>query len=159
MTHWRRTACAFASVLIMFSTAPSPVRAQDESDLATTTQNPVADLISVPFRLTDGCNVITRATAPIIYQPELAPGVGEVVGLGDMQLSRLLLPSKPGAIIWGAGAILPGPTATDDALGKWGALPTALALTVQGPGAVGALANNVGSFAGDSTQKDVRPAE
>jgi len=50
MTHWRRTACAFASVLIMFSTAPAPVRAQDESELATKTQNPVADLISLPFQ-------------------------------------------------------------------------------------------------------------
>jgi phospholipid-binding lipoprotein MlaA len=140
----------------MFSTAPASVRAQDESELATKTQNPVADLISlplqnnvnfgighmddvlpniqavIPFRLTDECNVITRTTAPVIYPPELAPGVGEGAGFGEMQLSRGLLPSKPGAIIWGASAILQGPTATDDALGKWGALPTALALTVQG---------------------------
>ena len=99
----------------MFSTAPATVRAQDESELATKTQNP-----GIPFRLTDECNVITRTTAPVI-----SPG---------------------------ASAILQGPTATDDALGKWGALPTALALTVQGPGAVGALANNVGSFAGNSIQ-------
>ena len=83
MTHWRRTACAFASasVLIMFSTAPAPVRAQDESELATKTQNPVADdgllniQAAIPFRLTNECN----------------PGVGEGVGV--------LLPSKPGAII------------------------------------------------------------
>ena len=63
--------------------------------------------------------------------------------------------SKSGAIIWDARAILQDLAATDDALGKWGALPTALALTVQGPGAVGTLANNVWSFAGDSTRKDV----
>ena len=92
MTSWRRTACAFASVLIMFSMGPAPVRAQDESELATKTQNPVADLISVQ------------------------------------------------------GAILQGPPATDDASGTWGVLPTALALTVQGPGSIGALVNNVGSF-------------
>ena len=91
--------------------------------------------VVIPFRLTDECHVITRTTAPVIYPPELAPGVGEGVGFGDMQLSRVLLPSKPGAIIWGASAILQGPTATDDALGTWGALPTVLALTVQGPGA------------------------
>ena len=132
MTHWRRAACAFASALIMFSTAPAPVRAQDEPELATKTQNPVADLISVPlqnninfgagheeaipFRLTDECNLITRTTAPVIYQAELAPGVGEVVGLGDMQLSRFPLPSKPGAIIpttWGRSpAIARGKTST-----------------------------------------------
>ena len=121
----------------MLSTAPAPVRAQDESELTTKTQNPVADLIAViPFGLTDECNVITRTTAPVIYPPELAPGVEEG-GFADVQLSRGLLPSKPGAIIWGASAILQGPTATDDALGKWGALPTLLALTVQGPRAVG----------------------
>jgi len=123
----------------MFSTAPAPVRAQDESELATRTQNPVADLISaplqndvllniqavIPFKLTNECNLITRTTT-----------------LLDTQF-------------WGASAILQDPTATDDASGKWGALPTVLALTVQGPGAVGALANNVGSFAGNGTRKDV----
>ena len=152
MTHWRRTACAFALALIMFSTAPAPVRAQGESELATQTQNPVADLISVPlqninfgvgrmddvlpnsqavipFRLTDECTVITLTTA--------------------------LLPSKSDAIIGGASAIRQGPTATDDALGTWGVLPTVLALTVPGPGAVRALANNVGSFPGAGPRKDV----
>jgi phospholipid-binding lipoprotein MlaA len=138
----------------MFSTAPAPVRAQGESELATRIQNPVADPIGhkndvllniqavIPFRLTNECNSITRTTVPIIYPPEWAPDVGEVAGLPDMQF-------------WGAGAILQDPTATDDASGKWGALPTVLALTVQGPGAVGALANNVGSFAGDGTRKEV----
>jgi phospholipid-binding lipoprotein MlaA len=92
-----------------------------------------------PFRLTDECN----------------PGVGDGVGVGDMQLSRVLVPSKPGAIIWGTRAILPGPTATDDALGKRRALPTAPALTVQGRGTVGVLASNVGSFGGDSMRNDV----
>ena len=101
MTHWRRTACAFASVLIMFSAAPAPVRAQDESELATKTQNPLADLISVrsrttstlasaiwtdvlpniqaviPFRLTDECNLITRTTAPVIYRPSWLPASGK----------------------------------------------------------------------------------
>jgi phospholipid-binding lipoprotein MlaA len=122
----------------MLSTAPAPVRAQDESELTTKTQNPVADLIAmIPFRLTNECNVITPTTAPVIYPPESAPGVGEGVGFGDIQLSRGPLPSKPDAIIWGASAILQGPTATDDGLGKWGALPTIPALTVQGPRAVG----------------------
>ena len=83
---------------------------------------------AIPFRLTNECHVITRTTA--------------------------LLPSKPDAIIGGASAIPQGPTATDDALGRWGALPTVLALTVQRPGAVRALANNAGSFTGDRPRKD-----
>ena len=39
MTRWRRSACTFACVLIMFSTAPAPVRAQGESELANTTDD------------------------------------------------------------------------------------------------------------------------
>jgi len=102
-THWRRAACAFASVLIMFSTAPAPVRAQDESELATKTQNPVEDLISVPLQNNINFGVGHKATIPFRLTHECNPSVGE-----------------------GLGAILLGPTATDDALGKWGALPTAL---------------------------------
>jgi phospholipid-binding lipoprotein MlaA len=40
MTHWCRAACAFASVLIVFSTAPAPVRAQDETELANKATDP-----------------------------------------------------------------------------------------------------------------------
>ena len=45
----------------------------------------------------------------------------------------------------------------DDVLGqgKWGAGPTAAALTIQGPWVVGALINNVWSFAGDGKRKAV----
>ena len=126
MTHWRRTACAFASVLIMFvmfSAAPAPVRAQDESELAPKTQNPVADLISVPLPNNSNFGVGHKAAIPFRLTDECNTGVGAGVGFGDMQLSRV-------------------------------SLPTALALTVQGPGAVGALSDNVGSFAGDSRRKD-----
>lgn len=157
--------------------------AQDDADLAKKTQNPVADLISVPFqnnvnfgvgpqddvqyilnvqpvipfRLTEDWNLISRTIVPLIYQPELAPGVGDVFGLGDIQQSLFLSPAKPGKLIWGVGPILQFPTATDDALGqgKWGAGPTAVALTVHGPWALGALVNNVWSFAGDSDRRDV----
>ena len=77
--------------------------------------------------------------------------------MGDIQLSLFLSPAKPGALIWGAGPILQFPTATDDVLGqgKWGAGPTAAALTIQGPWVVGALINNVWSFAGDGDRKAV----
>ena len=39
--------------------------------------------------------------------------------------------------------------------GKWGAGPTAAALTIQGPWVIGALINNVWSFAGDGDRKAV----
>lgn len=176
----RRTVGATLFLLLVLS---APVGAQDDVELAKKTQNPVADLISVPFenninfgvgphndaqnilyvqpvipfRLTDEWNLISRTVAPVIYQPELAPGVGDTFGLGDIQVSLFLSPAKPGVLIWGAGPVLQFPTATDDVLGqgKWGAGPTAAALTIQGPWVVGALINNVWSFAGDGKRKAV----
>ena len=171
------------AVLLLLLVLSAPVGAQDDADLAKKTQNPVADLISVPFEnninfgvgprdraqnvlyiqpvipfgLTDEWNLISRTVAPVIYQPRLAPGVGNTFGLGDIQQSFFLSPAKPGALIWGAGVILQFPTATDDVLGqeKWGAGPTVAALTIQGPWVVGGLINNVWSFAGDGDRKDV----
>lgn len=168
---------------LMLACASRPGWAEDDTDLAKKTQNPVADLISVPFqnnvnfgvgphddvqyilniqpvipfKLSEDWNLISRTIVPLIYQPELAPGVGEVFGLGDIQQSLFFSPAKPGKVIWGVGPIFQFPTATDDSLGqgKWGAGPTAVALTVHGPWVLGALINNVWSFAGDSDRRDV----
>jgi hypothetical protein len=178
-----KTRGTVGATLLLLLVLSAPVAAQDDVDLAQKTQNPVADLISVPFenninfgvgphddpqyvlyvqpvipfRLTEEWNLISRIVAPVIYQPELAPGVGDTFGLGDIQLSLFLSPAKPGRLIWGAGPILQFPTATDDVLGqgKWGAGPTVAALTIQGPWVIGALINNVWSFAGDDNRKAV----
>jgi len=179
----RRVGLMILLGLVLVCATP-PVWAQhDDAELAKKTQNPVADLISVPFqnnvnfgvgphddvqyilniqpvipfKLTENWNLISRTIVPLIYQPELAPGVGEVFGLGDIQESLFLSPAKPGKVIWGLGPIFQFPTATDDSLGqgKWGAGPTAVALTVHGPWVLGALVNNVWSFAGDSDRRDV----
>jgi hypothetical protein len=175
--------CVGFALLLVMACVSTPGLAQDDGELAKKTQNPVADLISVPFqnnvnfgvgpdddvqyilniqpvipfKLTEDWNLISRTIVPLIYQPELAPGVGEVFGLGDIQQSLFLSPAKPGKLIWGVGPILQFPTATDDSLGqgKWGAGPTAVALTMHGPWVVGALVNNVWSFAGDSDRPDV----
>ena len=172
----------FAALFLM-ACVVTPGWAQDDTELAKKTQNPVADLISVPFqnninfgvgpeddvqyilniqpvipfKLTEDWNLISRTILPLIYQPELAPGVGDVFGLGDIQQSLFLSPAKPGKLIWGVGPILQFPTATDDSLGqgKWGAGPTAVALTVHGPWVLGTLINNVWSFAGESDRRDV----
>lgn len=49
------------------------------------------------------------------------------------------------------------PTATDNLLGakKWGAGPTAVALTQQGPWTVGMLVNHIWSFVGSNSRSDV----
>ena len=153
---------------LMLITAPLGAQ-QTESELAKKTQNPVADLISVPFQndfnlgagtkdqtvyvlnvqpvipinLTEDWNLITRIIAPIINQPSLFPETDSAFGLGDLNPTFFLSPAKPGEIIWGVGPTFTLPTATDSLLGtsKWSMGPAAVALTMQGPWVFGALAN------------------
>ena len=153
---------------------------QDQAtDLAKKTQNPVSDLISVPFqnnfnfgvgpqdklqyvlniqpvlpqRISEQWNWIHRAIIPIIDQP--AP-VDEF-GLGDIQYQGYLSPANPGGLTWGVGPVLQVPSATDDQLGteKWSAGLGAVALQMTGPWVYGVLANNIWSFAGDDNRPDV----
>ena len=159
--------------------------AAGDDDLAKKTQNPVADLISVPFqnnfsfgvgpdddlqyvlniqpvwplRLNDDWNLITRTIVPVIYQPELAPGFGDEFGLGDSLFTGFLSPRKPGKLIWGVGPAILIPTSTDHSLGvgQWGLGPSAVALTMHGRWVYGALLNNVWSFEGDYNAMTLQP--
>lgn len=147
-----------------------------EEDLVKKTQNPVADLISVPlqnnfnfgtgskdrtvyvgniqpvipFKLNDRWNLITRTIMPIINQPSLFPGTIGATGLGDINPTFFFSPSKPSKLIWGVGPTFTLPTATDSQIGngKFSLGPAAVALTMQGHWVVGALANNQWSVAG-----------
>lgn len=157
--------------------------AQETEALAKAAQNPIASMISVPIQsntnlnvgpgkdvqevvniqpvypmsLTRDWNLITRTIVPLLSQPELVPGQGRTNGIGDIQFSGFFSPTKPGAWIWGVGAVLQFPTASDDVLGqgKWAAGPTAVALQNNGPWGYGVLINNVWSFAGDDDRSSV----
>ena len=172
-----------AALAVALSVTATPASAQDTSDLARQAQNPVASLISVPFqnnfnfdvgpreklqdvlniqpvipfRVSNRWNVITRTIAPLIHQPELGPGIGDVSGLGDIQFSAFLSPVKAQGVLWGVGPIVSLPTATDNLLGteKLGIGPTGVALATHGPWLVGTLVNNVFSVAGASDREDV----
>jgi len=151
-------------------------RAQDETDLAKKTQNPVADLISVPLqsnfnfgagskdkmiyilnvqpvipmKIAEDWNLITRVIMPIINQPSLFPGVDSATGLGDINPTFFFSPAKPSSLIWGIGPTITLPTASDRLLGsgKWSMGPAGVALTMQGPWVFGALMNNQWSVGG-----------
>lgn len=150
----------------------------DEGDLAKAAQNPVADLISLPFQnnflfdsavgtvwnlniqpvipieLNEDWNLISRTILPVLTVESPPPGVS-TVGLGDINATAFFSPAKSSGIIWGVGPALILPSATESfyGSGKWSAGPSAVALTIQGPWVVGALAQNVWSFAGWGDQK------
>jgi hypothetical protein len=182
MTTKPATACALVLIAVVLCT---PVEAQDSSDLAQDLTNPVADLLTIPiqmnydqnfgpdedgwklqtniqpvlpFNVNDDWNLITRTIMPVIWQDEIFPGAGSQFGLGDINLSLFFSPKKPtNGVIWGVGPVLYLSTATEDLLGaeKWGAGPTAIALTMRGRWTMGALANHLWSFAGNDQRDDI----
>jgi hypothetical protein len=159
--------------------------AQDQDDtksanstesLQKATQNPVANLISVPIQnntnfgigpfdrnqnvlniqpvipihLTENWNLIARIIQPIVWQPFPTQPTGGQFGFGDMNPSFFLSPAKPKKIIWGVGPAFVIPTATSQYLGqgKLSLGPSFVALAQPGHWTLGALVNNVWSVAG-----------
>jgi hypothetical protein len=115
-------------------------------------------------------NLVNRIIIPLAEAPggigglPNNPGVGDasesgrVFGLGDINYSLFFNPLETkGSLIWGLGASVTLPTATDDRLGsgKWSAGPTAVGLVQPGWGTYGMLARHLWSFAGDDDRRDV----
>jgi hypothetical protein len=147
-----------------------------EEELAKIAQNPVANLISVPFQnnfnfgigpnkatqwdlnfqpvipitLNEDWNLITRTILPIINQPSPARGIRSAFGLGDINPTLFISPAGSKKFIWGLGPALTFPTATDPMLGNgmYSAGPGVVALTMQGHWVIGAVGNNQWSYAG-----------
>ena len=175
--------CLFWAVLVSVAmnagNAAEPAtdpESKSAEELAKETQNPIANLISVPFQnnfnfgigpndatqwicnvqpvipisLNKDWNLITRTIMPIINQPSPASGIPSAFGLGDINPSLFLSPANPGTLIWGVGPTMTFPTASASVLGngKWEAGPALVLLTTPGHWVIGALANNQWSYAG-----------
>lgn len=154
------------------------------TDLAKKAQNPIANLISVPFQnntnfgagpsgdgtpnvlniqpvipvsLSKELLLVTRTIIPVVNQPASATGQGSAFGLGDINPQFYFTPVSKGKVTWGVGPTFVLPTATDDVLGqgKWSAGPAAVVVVSIGPVVFGAVGNNVWSFAGDSDRESV----
>jgi hypothetical protein len=162
--HFRRL-LAFAALLVCSTLSAqentsatgdaTPTSGQSEKPAASSaeglqkaTQNPVADLISVPLQdnvnlnvgpykatqnvlniqpvipvhLTEEWNLITRTILPVVWQPYTGsdPANSSLgnFGLGDLNPSLFMSPAHPGKIIWGVGPAFVFPTATDPRLGQ-----------------------------------------
>lgn len=161
------------------ASAQEPDASGDESALAKQTQNPVADLTSLPFQfnflsggglaersslllniqpvlpinVTERWNVIARPIIPIVNVPE--PDGGSDTGLGDIQAELFLSPSG-GTLVWGVGPIFTLPTATLDVAGNgsWAVGPAGVVVFTRGPWVLGGLATQQWSFAGDGRDVD-----
>ncbi len=166
---------AFAAIL--------PAQDTTTEELQKKSQNPVSNLISVPFqnninfpigafgrvqdvlniqpvipiRVSPNWNLITRWIAPVVYQPNISAGDGSAAGLGDLNPTFFLSPASPGKLIWGFGPTLLLPTATQASLGqgKWGAGPSVVLLVQPKPWTIGLLPNNIWSFAGNEGRQRV----
>jgi len=164
--------------------AATPSEEARTAALAKAAQNPVADMISfpmqnntnfgigpygrdqdvlnfqpvIPLHLTKNWNLITRTILPVVWQPDASQPTGQGwYGLGDLNPSLFFSPAKSGKLIWGVGPALVFPTATAPELGqgKVSAGPGVVALTTPGHWVIGALANNVWSFAGTGSRPPV----
>lgn len=169
--------CVPSLALLACALAALPARAEmSAEELAKLAQNPVGNLISVPIQynanlntgplkgtqsvlniqpvipisVNDEWNVITRTIIPLISNPAFAPGDDRVNGFGDIQFTAFLSPAKPGAFIWGAGAVVQLPTHSNSELGNnnWGLGPSVVVLHLEkgDPWVYGVLANNIWSL-------------
>ena len=160
------------------------------TDLAEKVQNPVEDMLSIPLQnntnfnigpnhrasnilnvqpilpiaLTENFNLINRFILPIGYAPDLNTATSGTSGVGDLNWTGFISPSRrgetmyrSGEVIYGVGPVLTFPTATQTPLGAghWTVGPAAVALWQRRPWTVGALANNQWSYAGESGRSAV----
>jgi len=176
----RKTAVLTAALAIGVAVS-TPARAElSAEELAKLAQNPVGNLISVPFQnntnlnfgpekgtqnilniqpvipisVDKNWNIITRTILPVVWQPALSPSDSSVSGISDLQFTAFLSPANPGAWIWGAGAVVQAPTHSNAKLGSdsWGLGPSFVVLHLEkgSPWVYGVLLNNIWSFEGGS---------
>ena len=133
-------------VVAVASAVSANVFADAASELAKQTQNPVSDLISVPFetnanfnagpdnkvlnvlnikpvipmKLNDEWNLIHRAILPLISQPGVdGTPIGRKNGVGDLTYQGFFSPNpKPGGLLWGIGPQIQIPTHSNSRLGN-----------------------------------------
>jgi len=164
------------------ATAARPSGEHDVGSLAVAAQNPIANMISLPFQnntnfnagpfnrvqdilniqpvipmtLNADWNLISRTIVPLVSQPNPIFD-SNTNGIGDITQSLFLSPAHPGALIWGVGPVFTMPSASDPLLGTGKVLlgPTAVLLVTPKPWVIGVLVNNQWSVGGDPNRASV----
>jgi hypothetical protein len=172
--HNKTKSCAFSALTAALLAAAPAYAELSAEELAKLAQNPVGNLISVPFQnntnlnvgpdnrnqnilniqpvipisVSDEWNIITRTIVPVISQP--LPDGDRTNGIGDTVFTAFLSPAKPGAWIWGAGPVVQLPTNSNSDLGNrnWGLGASAVVLHLEkgDPWVYGVLVNNIWSL-------------
>ena len=175
----------FESGLSAQAEAPKPKHSaapSEDEDLQKQSQNPIADLVSVPFQsntnfnagpfnrtqevfniqpvvpmhLNDDWNVISRTIIPLLSQP--SPFFdSNTNGIGDITQSLFLSPTNPAKLIWGVGPVFTVPSANDPILGTGRYLfgPTAVLVVTPPHWVIGVLLNNQWSVGGNPLRPPV----
>jgi hypothetical protein len=154
-----------------------------QANLAQDAQNPVANLISVPFQnnfnfgygpfkktqyilnvepvipvsISKNWNLIFRTIAPIINEPSLTKSGSSRAGLGDINPTVYLTPAGSHLFTWGAGPTVSIPTATAKVLGtgKLSVGPSLVLVAMPSNWVIGTLVYNLWSVAGSPARPRV----
>jgi len=177
---WTTSAALLTALAACALLAAAPARAEmSAEELAKLAQNPVGNLISLPFQnntnlnfgpekgtqnilniqpvipvsIDKDWNIITRTIVPVIWNPALGPDIDSRSGIGDTVFTAFLSPANPGHWIWGAGPVVQIPTNSNAELGNknWGMGPSVVVLHLDhgSPWVYGALVNNIWSLTSD----------
>jgi hypothetical protein len=174
-----KKAGVFAASVAALLVATPAIAEMSAEELAKIAQNPVGNMISlpfqnntnlnfgpekktqnilniqpvIPFEASSDWNIITRTILPVVSQPALSPTDDRTTGTGDTVFTAFLSPAKPGGLIWGAGPVVRLPTNSTAALGNdnWGMGLSGVVLRMaQGsPWVYGMLVNNIWSLTSD----------
>lgn len=114
----------------------------------------------VPFPLDNGWLFLARWKQPISWANDVYQPNAREFGLGDANPSVYLTPGPVGDLTLGLGVAAQLPTATNYYLGqgKWAGGPALVGIWTPGPFVLGALAQNLWSFAGPSSRANVNAA-
>ena len=168
--------------------APTPGNATDDdaTEIAKKLQNPIGDLISVPFinytnfnvgpnkgtqdilqlqpvvpiHVNEDWNVITRTVLSAVWSPSFQPAASvPPLGLAPTTFSAFLSPRNPvNGWVWGVGPVVQLPTISNPALGSnvWGLGPSVVVVKLAGPIVAGVLVNNIFSLGGTNGLRGTR---